>query len=122
MDLSELKKDLLNKTYNSSYFRKKLFPEDEWTYDRRSFDDLIRYYSPKGVTEEMLVQALFESGFRGFICEDINKVVFYKYPNKEFLVDRWPYLDLEDENIDSKYNVTYLMNLFNEIYEKELSQ
>jgi len=125
MDLNELKKDLLSKMNRNElgiyrYFSEKLFPWDKATYERRSFDDLIMYYGPKGVTEKMLVQALYEAGFTGLICNEIHKIVFFiGYPRVEGPLGyaHWSYAPLEDDNVDSKYNVTYLMNLFNEIYE-----
>lgn len=130
MDLSELKGDLLSKMSRAEldlyrYFSEKLFPWDNTPYERRSFDDLIMYYGPKGVTEKMLVQALYEAGFTGLICNEIHKIVFFiGYPREIGVLgySRYSYAPLEDDNVDSKYNVTYLMNLFNEIYEKELSQ
>jgi len=82
MNLKELKKDLLNKVNHKRYFRSTLFKKDKGIYDRRSFDDLFKYYKQKGATEKMVLQALYETKFRARVCGGINKVIFYSFYEK----------------------------------------
>ena len=82
MNLKELKEDLLNKVNHKRYFRNTLFKRDKEIYDRRSFDDLFKYYKQKGATEKMVLQALYDTKFRARVCGGINKVIFYRYYEK----------------------------------------
>jgi len=120
MNYKELKEDLLNKleyTHHTRYFAVKLFKKDAQVYRRKSFDDLFKYYRFKGISEKTLAKALYELGFRGKICMDLQKIVFFKYsdPKIKFLLEGDIfYFPLKDEYIkNSKYTVTYLNRLLN---------
>jgi len=119
MTPKELEEDISSKLGSVGYFNKKLFEEDTQRYPRRSFDDLFRYYEKKYVTEKMLLQALMNLNIGALICPDIQKIVFagnhiFKPGMGSFLAEQiGGYSPQIDESVThSKYNVTYLNNLF----------
>jgi len=122
MNLDETKKELDNLT-NAMYFNKLLFKskKDDY-YQRRSFDDLFLYFRKYKVSEKMLLQALYESGFCARVCSSLKKVVFFKayIPDNKFWYTfiskgTYGYIDLNcTEN--TKYTREYLDNLFDKIY------
>lgn len=108
-----------------AYFSSKLFEEDDVVYLRRSFEDLYKYFNSEKVnfktTEEELVQALYEGGFRGKICANLKKIIFFRFPTEEgvFLEKshKFGYLPMDDDSIvDSIYNPSYINNIFDKIY------
>jgi hypothetical protein len=118
MNLDELKKDLDDKLHSGSYgyFKVKLFKNDTNVFERRSFDDLFKYYKKFKITEKMLLEALYEKGFSAAVCCNINKVVFFrcfKPVNKFwFNVDRYLGYSQTKLTKNTKYTAEYLDNLF----------
>lgn len=120
MNLEEIKKDLNSKVNGNGYFNTKLFKKD-YEYNRRSFDDLFKYYRRFKVTEKLLLQALFESNFSAKVCSAIKKVVFFKYYKHEdksfWATSQGGYGYSENkETHNTKYTADYLDNLFKTIY------
>lgn len=115
MNLEELISDLNSKS-NDAYFIYNLF-KNEYTYSRRSFGDLFKYYKRFGISEKLLAEGLKKADFKGLICGNIRKLVFFKlYKNrtKDFLISNGSYLDLEDKNVCDKYTPSYIIKLLEE--------
>jgi hypothetical protein len=124
MDYNKLKEDLLDKCNNRyssvNYFTKSLF-DNEQIYYRRSFNDLIEYYSNKGVTEKMLMQALKELKFHAYYCNIPKRVVFLGHsPRVKF----WCTAESQeeafekskrDDNNFGKYTPEYLEELYDSV-------
>ena len=114
MNLQELKNDLISKVNNGNYFRHKLFNRDKQIYARRSFDDLFLYYRQKGVTEQLLLTALYESDFSALVCANLKKVIFSRIFSAEDGI--WAYKKYEGkmgyigtrETKNTKYTEKYL--------------
>ena len=121
MNLKELREEL-EEACPVCYFAYgfKLNDEDHG-YARRSFDDLFLHYSKLGVTEEILMTALYKSGFSALVCSQLKKVVFFKNyrqvdkfwgGDKIALQNGYSY-DRKTKN--TKYTEEYLNNLFDSL-------
>lgn len=119
MKLDELKKSLRSKLNGRGiYFDTILFKYEEEYFKRRSFDDLFKYYKRRGVTEKLLLQALYEEGFSALVCGALKKVVFFKYYAQKdtFWGDSSFGYDTYKVTKNTKYTAKYLDNLFKTIY------
>lgn len=77
--VEEVIKDL-NSLMHENYFVKPL-GENDTAYKnimRRSFNDLYDYYKTKGVSEEMLMEALMKAGIHCYFCSTPMRFVFFK--------------------------------------------
>ena len=128
MNLKELKEDLLNRTnvnkntWTPAGFTTTFF-DNENTYNRRSFNDLIKYYQKHDVTEQMLMQAIKDLKFIARYCDSPKKVVFWipedgkERNNFKFWWNadfRYTAIKVED-NLNAKfekYTPTYLEELY----------
>ena len=110
-DLNKLKEDLSIKCGLRNYFYKKLLPKDKKVYHRRTFGDLLEYYSPYGVTEKMLITALDQLKFKTYYCGTPKGMVFFDrgYDSKleKMLEHYFGYAHM----VVTKYTPQYLYNL-----------
>jgi hypothetical protein len=131
MTLKQLKKDIISKMNDfknyedNQYFSTKLFHYDETIYKRRSFNDLIKYYSQFNVSEKLLLQALYECGLRCGICNTTRLLVFFIW--KEKTDDGITFTEgytSPDSILDAnnKYTRVYIKKLFKSIYDKKINE
>lgn len=91
-----------------AYFKTTLF-KNEKRYDRRSFNDLFKYYKRFGVTEKQLIKALDSLCIGCYYCFIPKRIVFF---NRGSLPGIARHLkEIPSESICDKYTPEYLLKL-----------
>lgn len=116
MTLSELEKDLLDKSNPNYGFTYSYLGENK---SRRSFNDLFLHYRTKGVTELMLMQALKNLNFIARYCGSPHRIVFFRTPNPNNVKFWWSethrnhyYIMQNYYTKEGKYTGKYLEKLY----------